>query len=148
MTGDLARVEEMLQNGVDPTMDNNEAIRIASVRGYTEIVQCLIQYGVNLNEGLQWASQKGQLKVVQILLEAGAHAKFNDSLALKWASLCGHLEIVRLLLEYGVDPTAIGGKDVEDWLIKDAETEEIKELLIQYKYKADGKEYQRLKGQI
>ncbi len=60
------------------------------------------------NEAIRWASKKGHLDVVQLLLaDPRVDPSVQDNYAIQWASECGHDAIVRLLLaDPRVDPSA------------------------------------------
>ena len=52
----------------------------------------------DLDEGLIWASKNGKIELVQLLIENGIDVNAVDDngfTALRHASMCGHLEIVR-----------------------------------------------------
>ena len=102
----------LLIYAVDPSFDNNYAIRRASMDGYLEIVKLFLadqrvdpsDYN---NTAIQWASQKGRLEVVKLLL---ADQRIDPSdeynYAIRLASENGNLEVVKLLLaDQRVDPS-------------------------------------------
>ena len=83
----------------------------AIVFGHTEIVQLLLENGVDPNVEVDHlipiisASRDGYLDIVRLLLQYGADVAVDDNYAIGMASQNGHLEVVRLLLENGADPT-------------------------------------------
>jgi ankyrin repeat protein len=114
---------------------------IASTKGQFEIVKLLLQDGradpaSRNNRSIENASYNGHIKVVEFLLQdRRVDPTADDSKALKWACYHGN---VKLLLQDGrVEPS--------DWAINNTKTEEIREMLVSYKYRVDGKEYCRLK---
>ena len=90
--GDLARVEELLADGVDPNAKDAE-----------------------LHTALMWASFEGHAPVVRVLLKAGADvepADVNARTALFFAASGPHTEVLGLLLSKGATVDAL---DVEGW---------------------------------
>jgi ankyrin repeat protein len=95
---------------------------LAVLHNNIEIVQALIQAGVDVNEqyfakdagrtgfiALMHAANHGYAKMVQTLIAAGANVNAKDSFgatALMEAALYGHLEVVELLLQAGADTKA------------------------------------------
>jgi ankyrin repeat protein len=74
-SNDVKNVESML-NSIDPTLNNNYAIRTASENGYAEIVRLLLKDGRadpanNNNDPIKRASSRGRTEVVRLLLEDG-----------------------------------------------------------------------------
>ncbi|XP_072114026.1 ankyrin repeat family A protein 2 [Mobula birostris] len=84
--GQIAVVEFLLQNGGDPHLLANgreSALSLASSKGYSNIVNMLLDYGCNVNE-YDW----------------------NGGTPLLYAVHGNHVKCVEMLLEYGADPTA------------------------------------------
>jgi ankyrin repeat protein len=143
------QVKELLSQGEDPTIYDNFAIKHTCEHNFIEGVELLLQDGradptVHNNYPIRIASEKGYAKIVSLLLQNGrADPTVDYNYAIRMASERGHADVVSLLLQDGrADVTAD-----DEWAIKNA-TKEIKDMLIAYKYRIDGKEYQRLKGQI
>ncbi|KAI8844224.1 ankyrin repeat-containing domain protein [Chytridium lagenaria] len=97
---------------VDPTADDDLAIRDACERGYTDIVLILLKFSnpsypkvdpvARSNYAMRMASQNGHARVVKVLLETGR----VTPCALHWAASRGHADIVRMLLDTGrFDPS-------------------------------------------
>jgi hypothetical protein len=96
------------------------ALQAASARGYTTIVQQLLERGADVNaqggyygNALQAASAGGYAVVVQQLLERGADVNAQGGFygnALQAASAGGHATIVQQLLERGADVKVQGGR--------------------------------------
>lgn len=144
--GNIEKVKEFLKQDADP-VDCNWALIYASFSGQTDIVEVLLQDGranpaYNQNEPLKWACRQGHTNVVALLLQdVRVNPAANDNEPLKCASYYGHINLVEfLLLDGRVDPSAN-----DDWIIMYAKTSEIREMLVSYKYRADGAEYCRLK---
>lgn len=147
---DLELVKEFLKNVEDPSLSRNFLIRFASREGFREIVGLLLQdTRVNPtaedNEAIMVASSHGHADIVELLLKDGrADPTTDDNWPICEASKYGYTNVVKLLLEDGrVDPTAD-----DNWAIRYAATDEIKEMLIRYKYRTDGPEYRQMVRQI
>jgi ankyrin repeat protein len=145
--GHLERVKELLMNGVDPSINNNWAISTACACGHANIVEMLLRdERVNPadqnNRAIRSASYYGNTIIVKLLLQDGrVDPTVDDNWAIQWASARGHKKVVSLLLQDG-------RVEVTDHAIRAANTEEIKEMLIVYKYRVDGPEYQKLKNNL
>ena len=111
-------------------------------RGHLKMIELLIEKlnNIDLSWGVGIASRAGHLDVVKLLLQCGAQPTFQKNYALRWASKNCHLEVVKLLLENGANPTELA--------IRNANTDEMKELLVRWKYRVDGKEYCKAKEMI
>ncbi|KAJ7605976.1 ankyrin repeat-containing domain protein [Mycena polygramma] len=98
----------------------SSALKAASARGHTEIVNLLLRHGADPNAdggisgtALQVASAFGHTEIVHLLLEKGADmnvAGGRAGNALVASSAAGHTEIVQLLLDNGADANAGGGE--------------------------------------
>lgn len=63
--GDLEIIKECLKRNIDISYDNHVAIRLASQKGFLDVVECLVQHGGDINEALNhgtneiktWANQ-------------------------------------------------------------------------------------------
>jgi hypothetical protein len=120
---------------------------LASEVGHEDIVALLLQDGradptALENFAIRRASEFGHEKVVSLLLQDGrSNPAACDNYALRYASYRGHTKIVEILLQDGrVEAT--------EFAIVHAITDEIREMLIRYKYRVDGKEYRRMSEQI
>ena len=115
--GDKVRVLQLIHNSrVDPTKEDNRAIREASAHGHHSVVSTLLRShyivdpSANRNEALVTACSRGFLEIVKLLLgSTSVDAAANGDEPLIKACESGHLEIVKLLLGRGL-PT-IGGGD-------------------------------------
>lgn len=118
-------------------------LREASRYGYIEKVKEALANGQDPTEtdnyAIQIACIYGHTEVVKILLEDGrADPTATNNNAINWASRQGHTQVVENLLKDG-------RIEVTDIAIENAETAEIKEMLVKYKYRADGPEYMKMK---
>jgi ankyrin repeat protein len=89
------------------------ALHSASFKGYLQVVQYLLRYGVDVDfrdsandTPLLLASWQGHRDVVQCLLEHGAEVDLPDQFyhtPLIMAARLGHVDVVRLLLDHNAD---------------------------------------------
>ncbi|KAJ3288682.1 hypothetical protein HDU76_007641, partial [Blyttiomyces sp. JEL0837] len=114
LNGHQQVVRILLQvNGINPSAQHNEALRMACTNGHLEVVKMLIPLpGVsvtcNQNEPIRQACFGGHYEIVQLLLGIrGVDASVRNNEAIGWAAENGHLQIVDLLLHLNnVDATA------------------------------------------
>ena len=119
--GDLERVEELINQGVDKEEKNVDGgytpLDVASRYGFVNVVRHLVERGAeveNVNGHFSWtalmtASCLGRIDVVRYLLEQGADrdkADNNGRTSLHLAAEKGHLETAKLLMVYGADLNA------------------------------------------
>ena len=132
---------------VDPSENDNWAIRIASQNGYVEIVRLLLAdprvdpFATN-NWAIRYASENGHIEVVRLLLEdSRVDPSDQNNYAIRCASLNRHLGVVRLLLtDYRVDPSdkpSIIFRSAIEW----TEDPELLQLLTEHLYRLDGPIY-------
>lgn len=124
--GDVARVEQFLEAGIDPAVENRArrtALWVAVESRQLGTLQALLAGGVAPDaenappmEGgksiLFEAVDSGDPALVRALAEAGADAKQANEYGvppLAEAARTGHLEICKLLLAAGADPNAAPG---------------------------------------
>ena len=149
ITGNIKRVNEFLAYGYDPTAGNNSAMRLACNWNRVDVVKALLRDGradpaALDSAALRSACKNGYTDIVKLLLQDGRADPTADwNYSIIQAILMGFSDIVALLLEDG----RVQIKDPPDSILKYT-TPEIKEMLIRYKYRVDGKEYCRLKEQI
>jgi len=117
--GDLERVRELLEEGIDPNARDAHGetpLHKAASEGHVHVARLLLEHGANPNARdevgwtpLHWAAYKGHVDVVKLLLKHGAdpNAQSNSGeTPLHIAAYNGHVEVVKLLLEYKADPNA------------------------------------------
>lgn len=109
---DVAQVKLLLLSDSIDLIDGNP-ISCASSRGFTEIVQLLLNDGRadptdDSNYALYIASKNDHVDVVRLLLQdPRVDPSADDNCAIRIASENGHVDVVRLLLEDPrVDPSA------------------------------------------
>lgn len=94
---------------VNSKIDGETALHNASMRGYTDVVKCLINDGVNVNEldghtgrtALHNASMCGRTEIVKLLIDAGVNINIVDydcRYAINLALYYKHMDIVELLI--------------------------------------------------
>ena len=117
--GLLGEVKRLLDSGVDPSVNNNEAIRKASENGHTEVVKVLladnrVDPSVRDNEAIREASYKDHSEIVKVLLaDDRVDPSADNNKAIRWASYYGHSEVVKVLLaDDRVDPSADNNKAI------------------------------------
>ena len=91
---------------VDPSADDNYAIRWASFNGRLEVVKLLladlrVDPSDISNYAIRWAARNGHLDVVRLLLaDSRVDPSAGANYAIYWAFKRGHREVVKLLLSY------------------------------------------------
>jgi len=125
---------------IDPSADDNRAIRVASYFGQIEVVKVLLadprllpdkpDPSANYNDALRGASENGYTDVVKLLLaDARVNPSVGDNCAICVASENGHTDVVNVLLaDSRVDPSVYS-----NWAIriasKNGRTDVVKVLL-------------------
>jgi len=116
-TGDVELVKALLAIGENPNIysiyNDMTPLYVASMRGYADIVELLIDDGAKLdfftNKGgtsLSVASYHGHASVVKVLLDSNIDPDFQDNsgaTALHIAAKQNCIDCVKLLLEYGAN---------------------------------------------
>jgi ankyrin repeat protein len=100
---------KLINQGVDPTTDNNRIILSASANNNFEILRLLLKHGADPtasnNYAIKWASYRGQLEIVRLLLKNDSKYKVNpkagNNYAIKNVTGPDRDEIIKLLEEYG-----------------------------------------------
>ena len=133
---DLEVVRKLLEDPrVDPTVNDNWAIQVASDNGHLEVVRLLladprVDPSADDNWAIRQASENDHLEVVRLLLaDPRVDPSVDDNWVIRQASENGQTEIVRLLLaDPRVDPS-----DKDNWAIRRAsengQTEVVRLLL-------------------
>ena len=137
--GNLKVVKYLIDQGVDPTTDDNYAIIWASKNGRTEVVKLLLAIPevdptAKHNYAIKWASVNGRTEVVKLLLaDQRVNPTAGDNYAIKWASAKGRTKVVKLLLAIPeVDPTA-NDNFATRWASANGHTEVVRRLLRDYR---------------
>jgi ankyrin repeat protein len=104
-------VNYLLDQKVDTSIDDYEAVRFASAAGHDEIVQLLLKRGpryaaqANQSAALLYAASNGHTESVRILLDSGADISVSSYDVLRLAAGNGHVETTKLLLQRGAQVT-------------------------------------------
>lgn len=90
-------------------LEEKDLITIACKEGYLNIVEFLLDKGVDISHNgglaLMYACKNGYLKIVELLCEAGANIEYHEGGPLRAAVSSGHLDIVQFLINLGADVT-------------------------------------------
>jgi|AntAceMinimDraft_18_1070375.scaffolds.fasta_scaffold03355_3 hypothetical protein len=94
----LPGIKKALEMGADVHAHNDAALRRASEKGHSDIVEFLIKNGADIHSNdeyaLRVASYNGHTNIVELLLINGAN--IHDDEALRLASGNGHLDVIEL----------------------------------------------------
>jgi len=93
-------IKRLIDEGINPKIDDSFPLRWAAKKGYTEIVKLLIPVSdpkICDSEALRNAAENGHTEIVKLLIPV-SDPKAYDSEALKLAAGNGHTEIVKLLI--------------------------------------------------
>jgi hypothetical protein len=94
-------IKELVEEGADPTTDNNYPIGWMASKGNLEIVKYLMSVGcdptVNDNHTIKFAAYNGHLETVKYLVSVGCDPTADNNFALRWAAVEGHLDVVAYL---------------------------------------------------
>ena len=111
--GILDEVKRLIQQGTDPTVNNNEPIKWSSYYGHVEVVKELLKDprvdpSDNSNEPIRWSSYYGHVEVVKELLkDPRVDPSDNNNEPIRFSSQNGHVDVVKeLLKDPRVDPRA------------------------------------------
>ena len=113
---DLARVENMIKEGIDPnakTSLGNRPLLIAAKKRNPAMLEILIANGAKVDApdrngltALMAAASMGLTQNVRVLISAGANVNARDekrATPLIWAAISGHPQVVEILLAHGAD---------------------------------------------
>jgi len=104
--GNINIVKQLLSQ-VDPSANDNEAIKWAARMGRQDVVKLLLKDSrvdpsAQDNFAIRWAARMGRKDVVQLLLkDPRVDPSAKDNYAIRWAAQNGHKEVVELLEEHG-----------------------------------------------
>ena len=133
--GLLDEVKRLIQQGVDPTVNNNKSIRWSSEYGHLDVVRELLKDprvnpSVKDNSAIRLSSDKGHVEVVRELLkDPRVDPRVFNNLPIITSSMSGHVEVVKLLLkDPRVDPSADNNYAIR-WASRFGQIEVVRELL-------------------
>ena len=101
---------------VNPAADHNQAMRWASLYGYTEIVRLLLKdKRVDPSEAIRLASESGYIEIVKLLLkDKRVKPSTHDNYPIRAAIRNNHFEVVKLLLQdKRVDPSDLNNEAIK-----------------------------------
>jgi ankyrin repeat protein len=108
----LAVISLLKDPRIDPSVEDNFAIRYASQNGYKAIVEILLKDNRvkpedQHNYAIRWASTNGHKEIVEILLkDSRVNPADKSNYAIRYATMNGHKEIVKILLQdHRVNPS-------------------------------------------
>lgn len=99
------QIVDILAKKINIRYRNNFYLYMASMMGYSEILELLIRYGIDIHSdddyALIVAASNGHNKIVEILLKHGGIIDAQDNCAIKWAYMNNHMDTVELLQKNG-----------------------------------------------
>ncbi|KAI9341136.1 ankyrin repeat-containing domain protein, partial [Obelidium mucronatum] len=129
-------VKLLLAHNIDPTVDKNYPLRIASRKGHADIVRLLladkrVNPQAEFNAAIYHAATNGYTGIVRQLLKSGAWPDVDGGNSpLQTACTNGHVEVVKALLETG-KVSAAGPCNMPIFLAAEHGHADIVELLLQ-----------------
>ena len=133
--GIIEEVKRLIQQKVDPTINNNKPIRWSSEYGHLDVVRELLKDprvnpSVKDNSAIRLSSDKGHVEVVRELLkDPRVDPRVFNNLPIITSSMSGHVEVVKLLLkDPRVDPSADNNYAIR-WASRFGQIEVVRELL-------------------
>lgn len=115
--GKLKIIKLLIEKMDISTLYNQGILINAAFNGDLEMVQYLIDKGLNVNEkteigsedALSYSAERGHTEIVRLLVKNGANIHIHNDKPLRLSLEKGHLEIVKLLLDNGSDLYSKGG---------------------------------------
>ena len=112
-TGNISLLKYYIDTGIDIHSSDDFALRLAIAHKQKNAIIFLLQNGASKqvfnNSMLRLASLKGETEIVKELLEEKTCDKESKLYAMYNAILCGYPDIVKLLLNDGLSPTSDNG---------------------------------------
>ena len=133
--GFLDEVKRLIQQGVDPSDAENQAIRLSSMYGHLDVVKLLLKDprvdpSDDSNEAIRLASENGHTDVVKELLkDPRVDPSDKNNFAIRSVSFNGYVEVVKeLLKDPRVDPSDLGNGSIR-WSSENGHIDVVRELL-------------------
>lgn len=101
--GNVLGVKYFIQNGGDINYSNGYNLELALTNNHIEVVNYLLEKGMDINMALLASVNSRNLEMVKKLHQSGADIQYNKNNPLQNAIFRGSLEIVKYLVENGVD---------------------------------------------
>ena len=144
--GDYDSCKLLFKFGAILTEKHNQALLMAKVKGYDNIVNFLVEQGADTNilqgDSLSQAVKNNYEDVIQVLSDNGADLNVNNGDFLLRAIRNSKYDIIETLLENGADPNAPSGNELKQALYDRRcrmgayDLDHIKRLLLEYGAKA------------
>ncbi len=139
--GDLRLVNQLIEEGVDPSMENNRCIILAAKHGHLDVIERLVEDERvdpfdQANYAFIEACFEDHLIVVEYLLSIGADPSAQENIGFIEACSRGHTEIVLFLLDiYNRNPNKLDPFDQENLAFIEATARghiDIMKILLEY----------------
>ena len=102
--GNLQKIKDLVNQGIDIHTQNNEALYRAVNHNYLNIVKYLVGQDADIHAqndfALRLAAGKGYLDIVKYLVKQGADIYAENNLALFWAKRNNYQDVVEYLEGY------------------------------------------------
>lgn len=102
---DISRLSKILESGMDVSVYDNLAMRIAISKNYMDVMMLLLLFGADINFAMTYASRYGYINAMKLFVER----EFDISQCVEGflsAVSSGEIEIVKLYIEKNVDVKA------------------------------------------
>ena len=113
--GDLYAVKNLIDRGIDPSMNDDEAIQLASFHGHTEIVEYLlddirVNPCANYNYAIRTACMDNSIDIVRVLLSKNVDPSACFNQCIIYCCKYNHIDLYDLLIkDVRVNPFKTGG---------------------------------------
>lgn len=137
--GSLYMVKKAIDRGINPSMDDNRAIRMACKFGHYDIVKFLLKdERVNpsddLGSGFSWACRNGHIEIVKLLLTDDRiynNIYLKDN-AINWAFMTNQIDIIKLILKDKRVEKIIKDERIKKILLEDFQRNQMNESIKDY----------------
>ena len=102
-SGNIENIKYMIENGIDPSSDDNNAIKQACCDGQLHVVNLLLSYEkvdptTESNTAFRLAVRNDHYRIVEILISKNVNPADENNYAIKYASKQGYYQLVDILL--------------------------------------------------